>query len=59
MAKVKYKTLSSDSRAGTHQWLVDNVSDLDGLRKEVGSAALVANTGDVYICNNAKEWVKL
>lgn len=59
MAKAKYKTLSADSRAGIHQWLVDNVSDLNGLPKEVGSAALVANTGDVYICNNAKEWVKL
>lgn len=55
----KYKILSADVQLGTHQFLVDEVSDLDNLPKEPGSAALVANTGEVYICNNAKEWKKL
>ena len=56
---AKYKILSADARNKTHQFLVDEVSDLDNLPKEPGSVALVANTGDVYVCNNAKEWKKL
>ena len=56
---VKYKILSADVQRNTHQFLVDEVSDLDSLPKEPGSVALVANDGDVYICNNAKEWKKL
>ena len=43
---VKYKILSADVQRNTHQFLVDEVSDLDNLPKEPGSAALVANTGD-------------
>ena len=56
---AKYKILSADIQRNTHQFLVDTVLDLTDLPKEPGSAALVANTGDVYICNNAKEWKKL
>lgn len=56
---AKYKILQTDVRLNTHQFLVDTVIDLNELPKETGSVALVANTGDVYICNNAKEWVKL
>lgn len=56
---AKYKILSADVQHNTHQFLVDTVSDLEDLPKEPGSAALVANSGDVYICNNAKEWKKL
>ncbi len=59
MSKTKYKVLSADPRNGTHQYLVDTPADLTKLPKETGSVSLVANTGDVYICNNAKEWVKL
>lgn len=55
---AKYKILQADARLNTHQFLVDNVADLEQLPKETGSVALVANTGDVYVCNNAKEWVK-
>ena len=56
---AKYKILSADVQQNTHQFLVDTVDDLESLPKEPGSAALVANDGNVYICNNAKEWKKL
>lgn len=56
---AKYKILSADVQQNTHQFLVDTISDLEDLPKEPGSAALVANSGEVYICNNAKEWKKL
>lgn len=56
---AKYKVLDADPRNNTHQFLVDAPADLAKLPKEPGSVSLVANTGDVYICNNAKEWVKL
>ena len=56
---AKDKILQTDVRLNTHQFLVDTAIDLNDLPKETGSVALVANTGEVYICNNAKEWVKL
>lgn len=56
ITKKKYKTLSADPRTRTHEFLVDSVADLDKLPKETGSAALVASIGDIYVCNNAKEW---
>lgn len=56
---AKYKTLSTNPRTNTHEFLVDTTDDLAKLPKEPGSTALVANTGDIYICNNAKEWKKL
>ena len=56
---MNYKILSSDIRSNTHQFLVDKIADIDSLPKETGSTALVANTGEIYICNNEKEWKKL
>lgn len=55
-----YKILSEDYHLGIHQFLVDEVEDLQSLpADEVGSAALVASTSDVYVLNNKKEWKKI
>ena len=55
-----YKILSEDFNLGIHQFLVDEVADLQNLpSEEIGSAALVAATSDVYILNNKKEWTKI
>jgi len=51
--KKYYKTLRSNARNNTHEFLCDEEADLKKLPKEPGSMVLVANTGDVYICNNA------
>jgi len=56
---AKYKVLEADPRNNTHQFLVDTETDLKYLPLETGSMALVANIGEVFICNNKKEWVKL
>lgn len=56
---MDYKILSFDVQSDTHQFLVDKLADVDNLPKETGSVALVANTGDIYVCNNEKEWKKL
>lgn len=53
----KYKILESNARLNIHHFLVDTIENLKDLPKETGSTALIANTGDVYICNNALEWV--
>ena len=58
MANIKI--LEEDFLHKTHQYLVDEVSDLQELPEdEVGSFALVAATSDVYVLNNKKVWVKL
>ena len=56
---ANYKILNSNIKAGTHEFLVDTAADLDKLPIEIGSIALVANTGEVYIMNNQEQWVKL
>ena len=57
---AEYKILSEDYHLGIHQYLVDEVADLQNLpSEEIGSSALVASTADVYILNNKKEWTKL
>lgn len=55
MAK-KYKILETNPKTNTHEFLVDDVADLVKLPKETGSLAFMANTGDLYVCNNLKEW---
>lgn len=52
---ANYKILQSDVQFNTHQFLIDNATELNDLPKEVGSVALIANTGNIYICNNEKE----
>lgn len=52
----KYKTLSSNVRRNTHEFLVDTAEDLIKLPKEPGSFSLVAESGDIYVCNNVGEW---
>lgn len=47
-----YKILETNPIINTHKFFVDNVEDLSKLPKEAASTALVANTGDTYICNN-------
>lgn len=50
---AKYKVLSEESQFDTHQYMVDEASDISSLPKdEPGSAALVVATGDVYVLNN-------
>lgn len=56
---MKYKILQENVQLGTHQFLIDTADDLEDLPQEPGSTVLVANTKDIYICNNAKEWIKL
>lgn len=52
-----YKILESDPVRNTHKFFVDDIEDLETLPKEPASTALVANTGDTYICNNNKQWI--
>ncbi len=54
---MAYKTLSADVVLQTHEFFVDTAADLEELPIEPASSALVVNTGDIYICNNAGEWV--
>ena len=57
---AKYKVLSEETQFDTHQYMVDTASDISALPlNEPGSAALIVDTSEVYILNNAKEWVKL
>lgn len=57
---AKYKVLSEESQFDTHQYMVDEASDISSLPKdEPGSAALVVATGDVYVLNNKYQWVKI
>lgn len=46
---------------GLYSYILDTLEDLENLSTKgaPGSAALVASTGEVYILNNQKEWVKL
>lgn len=54
---MNYKTLASNPRRNTHHFFVDMVQGLQHLPKEVASTALVAATGETYICTNDKQWV--
>ena len=55
-----FKILDENRHYRTHDYLVDEVSDLQSLpAEEIGSFALVAATSDVYVLNNKKEWTKL
>lgn len=56
----KFKILSSDPQRSTSQYLIDTLDDLKILpANQPGSAALVADTSDVYVLNNKNQWVKL
>lgn len=48
----KYKILKTDPVLDTHDFFIDSVEDLAELPIEPASAALVATTGDIYICTN-------
>ena len=52
---AKYKVLNKDVKRNIYEFLVDKTSDLNNLPKAAGSTALVADNGEKYICNNAKE----
>lgn len=43
------------------EYVVDTEDDIKSLPKEVamGSSAFVINTGEVYMLNGKKEWVKI
>lgn len=56
---MTYKILKTNPRRNTHEFFIDEIEDLQILPKEPASTALVAATGDIYICTNDKEWVKL
>lgn len=52
----KFKILNEDYKLGRHEYLIDSSEDLKYLpADDVGSAALVAATGDIYILNNKKQ----
>lgn len=55
---MTYKILKTNPRRNTHEFFIDEIEDLQILPKEPASTALVAATGDIYICTNDKEWVK-
>lgn len=48
-----YKILEANPIINTHKFFVDEIKDLKELPIEPASIALVASTGDTYICNNA------
>lgn len=54
---MAYKILETDPIHNTHKFFVDDIEDLETLPIESASSALVANTGDTYICNNNSQWV--
>ena len=57
---AEYKILDEDYHLGIHQYLIDTEEDIKHLpSEEIGSSAIVADTSDVFILNNKKEWVKL
>jgi len=55
---MSYKILKTNPRRNTHEFFVDTPNDIKNLPKEPASIATIATTGDTYICNNKKEWVK-
>lgn len=55
---MSYKILKTNSRRNTHEFFIDTPEDIIKLPKEPASIAKVATTGDFYICNNKKQWVK-
>ena len=55
---MSYKILKANPRRNTHEFFVDTPNDIIKLPKEPASIAKVATTGDFYICNNKKQWVK-
>lgn len=52
---MAYKILKTNPRRNTHEFFVDTENDLQKLPKEPASTALVATTGDLYICTNEKQ----
>ena len=52
---AKYKILNTDTKRDIYEFLIDKVSDLNSLPKNVGSTVFVVDTNEKYICNNAKE----
>lgn len=55
---AKYKVLYADPILETHDFFIDTPDDLAYLPIEPSSAAVVATTGDIYVCTNAGNWVK-
>ena len=55
---AKYKVLYADPILETHDFFIDTPDDLAYLPIEPSSAAVVATTGDIYVCTNAGIWVK-
>ncbi len=54
---MTYKILETDPIRNIHKFFIDNIADLETLPKEPASTALVAATGDTYICNNMGTYV--
>lgn len=55
---MSYKVLKTNPRRNTHEFFIDTLDDIKNLPKEPASIATIATTGDIYICNNKKEWIK-
>lgn len=53
---MAYKILTSNPVLDTHDFFVDTAAELAELPIEPASMALVATTGDIYICTNAGTW---
>ena len=54
---MTYKILETNPVINIHKFFVDTIEDLESLPKEPASTALVAATGDTYICTNAGTYV--
>ena len=52
---MSYKILSFNPRRNTHHFFIDTIEDLQILPQKSGSTALIATTGETYICNNNKQ----
>ncbi len=52
---MPYKILRNNPRRNTHEFFIDEETDLALLPKEPASTAIIAITGDTYICNNKNE----
>lgn len=52
---------SGHTTYGLKEYVVDSVTDIDLLPIDgvMGSTAFVIETGDVYMLNGKKEWVKI
>ena len=49
---MAYKILTSNPVIDTHDFFIDTVAELVQLPIEPASTALIATTGDIYICTN-------